>query len=324
MQRGKRNSDMAHEIEIVNGEGQAFFVKEPAWHGLGRILENAPTMEEGIAAAGLDWTVSLRDIGINVADEFMKSAEHKAVVRDTDNSVLGVVRGRFTLQQNIDVFRFFQPFLETGRLALESAGSLFNGKRVWVLAKVLDGSYDVGGGDKVDRYVLFSHAHDGSLSLSARLTDVRVVCNNTLRSALNGGDLLFKTKHTKNASLSILNAQARLAQALSEAQNMMRLFQDARAKIVTETQRDGYFKEILGVEKDTGRVLDVLKTLSVAGTGIQETGSQGTAWAAYNAVTEYFTHRSARTKDAAMNSNLLGQANAIDAATELLPKLVAA
>lgn len=315
---------MAHELEIVNGEGQAFFVKEPAWHGLGRVLENAPTMEEGIVAAGLDWTVSLRDVGLNVNGAFTASTEHKAVVRDTDNSLLGVVKSRFIPQQNLEVFRFFQPFLETGRLSLESAGSLFNGKRVWVLAKVLDGSYDVGDNDIVNRYVLFSHAHDGSLGLSARLTDVRVVCNNTLRSALDGGDVLFKAKHTKNASLSMLNAQAKLAKALTEANVLARMFQEAKAKRVTDAQRDGFLKAVLDTDKDKGRVLDVLKTLSVAGTGIQETGSQGTAWAAYNAVTEYFTHRSARTKDAAMNSNLLGQANAIDKATELLPQLIAA
>jgi phage/plasmid-like protein (TIGR03299 family) len=313
---------VAHEIEIVDGKGQAFFVNTPAWHGLGHVLPNAPTMQEGIVLAGLDWTVSLRDV--TVAGQVSK--EHKGVVRDSDESLLGVVKSRFTPQQNADVFAFFQPFLETGRLALESAGSLFKGKRVWVLAKVLEGGYDVGGGDRVDRYVLFSHAHDGSLQLSARLTDVRVVCNNTLRSALGAGDVLFKAKHTKNARLNMMDAQARLANALSEASVMETLFREAKAKLVSEGQRDGYLREVLGLAADSAptRVLESLHALANAGTGIVETGSQGTAWAAYNSVTEYFTHRSSRTKEAGLNANMFGQANALDAATELLPKLVAA
>ena len=50
---------MSHDINVNEETGKAsvFVVKDPAWHGLGQVVENALNAEQAIEAAGLDWDV---------------------------------------------------------------------------------------------------------------------------------------------------------------------------------------------------------------------------------------------------------------------------
>lgn len=53
---------MAHEISNESGKYEAFYTKEPAWHQLGTVVEEAPTSKEAIKLAGLDWDVILSPV----------------------------------------------------------------------------------------------------------------------------------------------------------------------------------------------------------------------------------------------------------------------
>lgn len=79
----------------------------------------------------------------------LPAEEYKALVRSTDSAILGIVGKGFRPLQNVEAFRFFNPWLESGAAALQSAGALRGGRRVWVLAKVKGLEGDVGPGDPV-------------------------------------------------------------------------------------------------------------------------------------------------------------------------------
>jgi phage/plasmid-like protein (TIGR03299 family) len=123
---------MAHQI-LEND--QMFSVGKKPWHGLGKVLENAPSIEEGIKLAGLDWNVSLRP-AITNDDDSINLDTHKIVVRDDIKQPLGIVGNNYQILQNKDAFSFFEPFVENEMASLETAGSLFNGKKVFILAKI--------------------------------------------------------------------------------------------------------------------------------------------------------------------------------------------
>lgn len=170
---------MAHELSISNGKAEAFYSLQPAWHGLGTVLDYAPSSEVAIEAAHLDWEVDLQPL---LTADMRQVPDYFATVRQDTGEVLGVVSSRYQVVQNREAFAFLDSLLDDGSLQYESAGALRGGRIVWLLARMP--SVDtVADGDDSLRYILFSTSHDGSAAIHAIPTAVRVVCANTLRVA---------------------------------------------------------------------------------------------------------------------------------------------
>lgn len=60
---------------------------------------------------------------------------YKANVRSSDNKVLGVVSDKYRIVQNADAFAFTDALIG-GDVHYETAGSLLDGKKIWLLAKL--------------------------------------------------------------------------------------------------------------------------------------------------------------------------------------------
>src|SRR5690606_15761772 len=101
---------MAHEIE------SALFIGQPAWHGLGTVVQQAPSLDDAIIMAGLDWTVSTKPLFLGDG----RKVAAQGVIRDTDQSILGVVGPTWTPLQNAEAFRWFQPLVAAGDVTLEA------------------------------------------------------------------------------------------------------------------------------------------------------------------------------------------------------------
>lgn len=183
-----------------------FSVREVPWHGLGTILEDAPTSKDAIVAAGLDWNVRKDPIYVESGDEIKG---FKATIRETDGAVLGIVSNKYRVVQNSEAFQFTDNLIGEGA-TYETAGSLQGGKRVWLLAK-LEGTKVAG--DAVDPYLVFSNSFDGSGAIKVALTPVRVVCNNTLRAALSGAKRTWSAPHTGDIKLKLQEAEETLFNA---------------------------------------------------------------------------------------------------------------
>ena len=167
---------MAH---LIMENDNMFSVRQKPWHGLGTVVETAPTIEEGIKLANLDWTVDLKEVAVD--GNIVKG--YKAAMRSDTNTCLGVVSDQYKILQNTEAFEFFQPFLDTEVASLETAGSLKNGKRVWVLAKINRDDMIIDKNDRVEKYILLSNSHDGTAAIKVGYCPIRVVCNNTLSAA---------------------------------------------------------------------------------------------------------------------------------------------
>lgn len=86
---------MAHNLNFNTATGQhAFFsVKQPAWHGLGTIVQDYPTSRETIAFAGLDYNVVKAPLFAKGADPLVSFAvpEQFATMRTDNHAIFGVV-----------------------------------------------------------------------------------------------------------------------------------------------------------------------------------------------------------------------------------------
>ena len=118
-----------------------FSVRETPWHGLGRIIMDAPASREALELAGLDWQVESRNIYSGTGAMI---PGYRANVRSTDNAVLGVVSDRYRIVQNEEAFQFTDDLLGEG-VTYETAGSLQGGKKVWMQ----DAAYGTAPGYKV-------------------------------------------------------------------------------------------------------------------------------------------------------------------------------
>ena len=187
-----------------------FYVKEKPWHGMGTMVQEAPNSEEALKLAGLDWIVEANPVYTEIDSIFGKTMQRipgfVANTRNVDGQVLGIVTDAYKIVQNTDAFQFTDNLIG-GDVRYETAGSLANGKRVWLLAKLPETEIV---GDKVERYLVFTNTFDGSGSVRVACTPVRVVCQNTLNCALHSAKRSWSIRHTASISERLVEAHQAL------------------------------------------------------------------------------------------------------------------
>jgi phage/plasmid-like protein (TIGR03299 family) len=293
---------MAHEIETM------MYVNETPWHGLGTKLNAPPSIEEAIRCAGLDWNVDLARL--QTADG--QTAPAFATRRTSDGKILGVVGPDYRVLQNSKAFAFFDPFVKSSEALIETAGSLRQGSRVWVLARInREPSIIVRKADDVvQKYILLSNSHDGTMAVRVGFTPIRVVCANTLAMAHgDSASKLVRVRHTAKAetSLEALRDVMNLANQQFEAtaEQYRRLAEvDINSadlakyvcRVFSPTLADSDDEDVMK-KAETSRVLASVTNLFENGRGNNMPGVRGTLWAAYNAVTEYMSYERGGDRD---------------------------
>lgn len=281
--------------------GFSTHISPPTWNGIGSVLDKPPTVEEAIKAAGLDWTVSLRRLQLVDGAQLNN---YFASVRDSDNSMLGVVGKNYVPLQNAEAFKWFQPFVDAGECTLDVAGSLKSGRKVWVLAKVKGGDCDIQKGDPVTQYIMLSNGHDGHMTIRCGFTVIRVVCANTLKRAHADGRML-KVRHTSNAVEALERirdimdlVRADFAHTTEQMQRLTRYRCDDAllARYVREVFKPGHADDETAAKK----MVEAMQPLFESGRGAEL--SRGTMWGAFNAVTEYLTHERGKDADNRLNN----------------------
>jgi phage/plasmid-like protein (TIGR03299 family) len=321
---------MAHYFE------SGFFVREQAWHGLGTVLQNAPTTREAIVAAGLDWTVDTVPAMAQVDNDFLPIEDSRAVIRtihQPDGSVrtepLTTVGTVFEPLQNVDAFRFFDPILAEGNCTLEAAGSLKGGRHVWILARINDRPISVGSkaDDIVCPYLLLSNAHDGTRNVTVAFTPIRVVCWNALSTANRMADKhtasTRKVRHTRKANVRLSDIRETIDLARRDFSSKALVWHElskfalpdsnyARARIVQDYARLVFGNPAKIKEaQDKGEPLPEVRaephiwSLLETGPGAESAGR--TAFGLYMAATHYADHEAGRTADSRLSSVWFGQ-----------------
>jgi len=209
------------------------------WHGIGAVLDGVLSSEEAIREARLTWTVRQSEV-YSATDRETPIPGYVANVRSDTNEVLGIVSERYKVAQNKDVFAFADELVGNRRVkcTYETAGSLFNGRRVFLLVNMPKRSIVE---DEYQPYLCLSNAHDGSACLQVFLTGIRVVCNNTLTAAL----------HTAKRKISIRHLSI-MEQRKEEAVNAM----GAASKYFHDLE--DFASRLAGKKVNIGKVLDRL------------------------------------------------------------------
>ena len=143
------------------------YTREKPWHGLGTKVMEAPTSADAIQLAGLDWIVEPKPVYDGEGTPILGWV---ANTRSSDGKVLGLVTTRYKVVQNADAFSFTDHLIG-GDVRYETAGSLREGKQVWLLAKMPAAKV---AGDEVEPYLCFTNTHDGTGAVRVCMTPAGV------------------------------------------------------------------------------------------------------------------------------------------------------
>lgn len=194
---------MAHGI--VAGKDNVVFHKEGGWHGLGIVLEEEFTPQEGLTKAGIDWGVKQRELySFDENGTRILVPSHVGNYRLDTQDLLGVVSKDYCVVQNIDMADFCSALIEEGQeeVKCETVGSVLAGRLVWFLLK--GKPFQVAKKDEMYPYIMVSNGHDGRYTFRVTPTTVRVVCQNTAHMVIPQfdtgalGDSAISIKHTVN------------------------------------------------------------------------------------------------------------------------------
>lgn len=292
-----------------------FAVGKRPWHGLGTVLENAPTIEEGIKIAGLDWDVSLRPIITDDAENISVDT-HKIVVREDIRQPLGVVSNNYKVLQNKEAFNFFEPFIENDMASLETAGSLFNGKKVFILAKLNSDNMVVDKNDEIEKYILLSNSHDGSQALRVGFTPIRVVCNNTLSLAENtNASQLIRVTHKGNIVETLQDLRETMDLVNQQFIATEEKYRYLATRNVNVNDLKKYVKQVFSVKKiediinekeEKEQIEAERKRLIARVEEIFELEPVHNAWTMYNSVNYYMNHERGKSLENRYNSMWFG------------------
>ena len=267
-----------------------FYTREKPWHGLGTRVETAPTSSEALRLSGLDWRVMQEPI---FTDEGDVIEGYKANVRDFDRKVLGVVTDRYKVVQNAEAFAFTDELLGSG-VRYETAGSLQEGKKVWVLAR-LPREYIIAG-ERISPYLVFSNTHDGSGAVKVAVTPIRVVCNNTLNLALDTAKRSWSMVHTGDIKGKINEARNTLFMAEKYMDELGREFEALRSKEISDAKVAEYIELLLPLDsnatslqiKNTEKLRNDMEARYYDAPDLKYLGKS--AYRFVNAVSDFATH----------------------------------
>lgn len=265
-----------------------FYVRETPWHGLGVKVEEAPNSADALKLAGLDWEVQPRPI---FTDSGIQIPGYVANTRSSDNNILGIVSDKYKIVQNADAFKFTDNIIE-GDVRYETAGSLRNGKSVWLLAKLPETKIL---GDEVAPYLCFSNTHDGTGAVKVFMTPVRVVCNNTLNLAMNTARRTWTCKHMGRIEDKMAEASATLQLANKYMDNLA-ITADRLANVnITNDEIRAYMQELFPIntedsDRQQGNMKKAQTDLMACYYMDDLDKFRGTAWGFVNAVADYADH----------------------------------
>jgi len=311
---------MAHEmIESDNG----VYYKKAAWHHRGIVSAEEMTPLEAAEKGGFLWEVEQAPcLGVLEDGTTVEGLGFWMNVRKDTNTCLGIVKSRYHVLQNKEFIDTICSIAEDDKkLKVHSMGTFGGGSVIY--ASVQLDSFGVGlkKADVSHVYADFVNGHDGRYMYHAFPSAIRLVCANTVRFAVEAAgqptdgrkkkkqaqDGVF-FKHTPALGSRVVEARGAILGFKKRAEVFATQAEDLSNKVLKAQEVGLYFAKIY--QAKFGRFMTTAKTKeehrlltrqeNILGQWLcnysqdekqQSFGIQGTAWAAFNSVTQWADHQ---------------------------------
>ena len=207
---------------------------------------------------------------------------------------MGITSDKYEVVQNADAFAFTDAMIGAG-CKYETAGSLKEGKIVWLLAltdqrKIL--------GDEINQYLTFVNGFDGKTPVKVFDTSTRVVCSNTLQLALTGAKRVWTFEHTNGVQDRLREFQITMTNARNYMDNLEKFAEELHKKTISKKQLEEILSQVYGDEtefKDQKMKQERIfrlknRLITVYNDTADLQNHRGTAWGLYNAFADVAGH----------------------------------
>lgn len=340
---------MSHELTLrADGTYEAAFARNTTaasrWHGLGQDIDADASIEQWQAAAGMDWRIQRSAVRFSTslgqeAESWSIMEDKHVLLRSDTRAPLGIVGAKYKALQPRDALEFFRDLVGMQGYKLNSAGTMFGGKRYWALAGIGESATFRSEADRMEGYLLLATSADGSMATTVRETTVCVVCNNTLTAALSDkarhevrvlhrsefdpekvkDELGLARGNFAKFALGMRDLSAARLSADDAAQLTARLLSPAATGAAASVEAIAAQAAAMQKVSESKRFQKIMGLFSGDGMGAQLAGREGTFWGWVNAVTEYVDHHApAKNESRRMNSAWFGDGDDLKtAAVEL-------
>lgn len=299
---------MGHEIDNTAGVYCYADSRDDAWHQLGQKFGRNMTPDEALEAAHMkNWNVRKVPLTAKLEHEVWGSVEVEVpdkfvVIRDNPQTLqadaLGVVGKQWQPFQNEATTEFLYDLTDASGAHIETIAALRGGRETFVTMKMPTGiSFTApdGSTDATDMYIAVLNNHDGGGSLRAIVTPIRIVCANTQAIAEGMAKSTVALRHTGDPAAKMAEARA----LLGITSTLREVYTDEMVNLMVDRDEAwlrAVLNDVFGVkEAETelarnGRIERASQVVELMRTSPALTPWAGTAYAAYNAVTEWGDH----------------------------------
>jgi phage/plasmid-like protein (TIGR03299 family) len=291
-----------HALDITDGQATYLGAREDAWHQLGKTMSEEFTakqaMDEGLLGG---WDVRKVPVYAEVGGKKMEVPNRVAIVRNNpvrkgQTDVFDVVGKNYQPIQNEDHAGLLDALVDESGAHFSTAGAIYGGRQVFLTMK-LPGHINIGGVDPVENYIAAFNSHDGSMAFTLMVTPVRVECANLMNMAFQNHSHIFRIRHTSGAEAAL---RSRAREALDMTFKHLDAFQEEAEKMINTTMTQAKFETIIeaefGAPEDASpsvvtradkKIAAISELFADAHT---QEGIRNTAWAGFNALTEWADH----------------------------------
>jgi phage/plasmid-like protein (TIGR03299 family) len=337
-----------------------FMVREPAWHGMGVVLDDYPeNWDAARAVAGLEWEpVSAPNfgfIGANAEGETVYDPElavtdprtglpHGSYTRDDDKQrvvrsdtglLLGTPSNWYEIITHAEMGEIVEAIEGQPNVKYETTVVLDGGKAVASVVRLDEPVTLPGDNSQTLPYLALTARHDGTGALRAQSTSVRIVCANTFALAEAEGDrnnTVFTFSHSRSWHQRIEEAREAIRGLRTDFAKYVGMAEEWAKTPVTARQRELFVTEFIPMppgelisDRVAGNVEKSREIVREILAGKTTETVNGTAYGLIQAAGEYLDwHRAYQNKSTLFGRQLLRPEKRKTRAVQIVRELVSA
>lgn len=313
----RKESGVTHNIDESVPGGAFASVRSPAWHNLGTVHEEQVSALELLRSAYADYDVFKSPDFAHVERPWLDAKGNPVKIGDVAQTtivqvedttkrklcrihpttgqvqVLGTCSPTYQPVSNREAFvGFGDALIDVAEPNVSTCGVLYEGRQAFMSWKLPKG-IAVGGVDAVEWWLLVHTSHDLSRPLTAAITPLRTVCQNTVRWNLARAKSRWSIKHTANAKLALTEARTALKLSYQYTGEWDRIAQELVKTPLMPSVFDRIITENFGPAEDAGKVAkdnwDDKRTqlIHLFAKADTQANVRNTAWAGVQAIGEY-------------------------------------